>query len=758
MLAEFIYPFPNKNPDEETLINSLLPRPQQIERLSGGFVLTAESVIYLNGRDKQVKYAAARFVDLIQERFHLHLSVKIQTNLDKYQVVLNNQSSTPPNFSAPAAELKTRGDEAHELVVQPNGVRISANSAKGVFWGLMTLTQLCGEQRDNKIKIPMVNIFDYPHYRWRGYMLDTGRAPFTVEQIKRTIRICSAFKLNFLMFREGDDELNAIKYKHLPLGHKNPYALTLEEVAEIIDYGEKYGIVVFPEIESLGHAAAKKLHYPDLIEGDKFEEYWPGFTHMRKANFKVGDPRTYRLLASIYDELFPLLKYPLVHLGLDEVRLPEKKQAEHLARLLPTVDQVGKKYGHNMKMIVWSDAPLTPPEYQNRVIRCLWVYEAKMHLDIDLAKKEGIDALVQPDCKQKVFMAGGSGTLHKPYSKGPYRSALQNLASWAMLGEKYHNFIGLLAVEWGSNVIDEWFPNFLMAADFGWSVPEEIPDYEPYMTSVFKHLQKFSDFTEPDPAAVIRPAWDGIWLNGTNWEEDIITGDKAAPVLEIIPAGGFFVEKSMPIKIVTNFPDAKIYYSIDDGEPNPQARLYYEPFYVKTTTTVKARAFMPGRPPSYIQTQVFGSLDFQDAPAHGQLSPGLHYDYYQTFTYSVLDLRNHEITSSGKINKFAIAPCAEGEMEFGFILRGYVNIRKQGIYTFYILSNDGSKLHVNGRELIDNDGRHGPIEKSGKIALKVGKYPIMVEYFQNGGGQALSLSWSAEWFEKQEVADDVLFH
>ena len=421
MLTEVIYPFPNKSSDEKTLINNLLPRPQQIERLSGGFVLTAESVIYFNGREKQVEFAVARFVDLIQEKFKLHLSVKIQADLEEYQVVIKNQKQTSRIIPAPTAQLKLRGDEAYELVVQLDVVHISANSAKGMFWGLMTLNQLCKQQRDNKINIPAVNIFDYPHYRWRGYMLDTGRAPFTVEQIKRTIRLCSAFKLNFLMLREGDDELNAIKYKHLPLGQKNPYALTLEEVAEIIEYGGKYGIEVFPEIESIRHAAAKKLHYPEVIEGDKFEEYWPGFTHIRKANFKVGDPRSYQLLESIYDELFPLLKYPLVHLGLDEVRLPLEKQAEHLTRLLPIVDRVGKKYGHNMKMIVWSDAPPTPLEYQDNVIRCLWVYEAKMRLDNVYAKKEGIDALIQPDCKQKVFMAGGSGTLHKPYSKGAYR-------------------------------------------------------------------------------------------------------------------------------------------------------------------------------------------------------------------------------------------------------------------------------------------------------------------------------------------------
>lgn len=39
-----------------------------------------------------------------------------------------------------------------------------------------------------------------------------------------------------------------------------------------------------------------------------------------------------------------------------------------------------------------------------------------------------------------------------------------------------------------------------------------------------------------------------------------------------------------------------------------------------------------------------------------------------------------------------------------------------------------SKLYINDEELIDNDGGHTVIEKSGKIALKAGEYPILIKY------------------------------
>ncbi len=723
---------------------NLLPKPREMELMNGSFTISYKTKIYYTKEnDEDVKFVIENFQDILDEEFQMRTQAMVNNKINRHQVWFCNQSQIPKSMLKPSTKIKSLGEEAYELIIHQKGIQIIGNSEKGLRWGLMTLFQMM-EKKNNDLIIPAAKILDWPHYPWRGYMLDTGRAPYSVAQIKRTIRICSVFKLNFLMLREGDDELNAFKYNHLPLGQKNPHALNLTELADIVDYGEKRGIVVFPEIESLGHAAAKKLHYPDLIEGDMFTEYWPGFSHMRKANLKVGNPKTYNLLESIYTELFPVFKHPMVHLGLDEVRLPIKDQAEHFARLLPIVDKVGKKNGREMEMIVWSDGPPTPPEYHDRVIRCLWQYDRAISPDNKNVQEQGFNYLTQANCRQKVFMAGGSGTLHTPNSKGNYRGAFENLATWAMLGEKYQNFIGVLAVQWGANIIDEWFPNFLMAADFGWNVPKEIPDYESYITKLTTNLQKLKDYIDPDADAVDRPAWDGIWLNGRNWDEDIMSGKKAAPVVHIDSSGSFFDAKSLSIKINSNFPNAKIYYSLDGSEPTRKSNLYIEPFQVKEIATIRARAFVAGRPPSYIATQTF--------------SNGLEYDYYQIPVQSVSELSKHKATRFSEISQVKIVPCTQNVEAFGIIFNGYIDIQKEGLYTFYLLSNDGSKLYVNNKELVDNDGLHGVREKSGKISLPVGQYPIKVKYFQNGGEHNLMLSWEGAGCSKQEIPATVLFH
>jgi hypothetical protein len=67
-------------------------------------------------------------------------------------------------------------------------------------------------------------------------------------------------------------------------------------------------------------------------------------------------------------------------------------------------------------------------------------------------------------------------------------------------------------------------------------------------------------------------------------------------------------------------------------------------------------------------------------------------------------------------------------------------IEKPGKYRFHLLSDDGSKLYIDDRLVIDNDGIHPPEERSGRVAMEGGIHRIRVSYFQGpGGGVALVL-------------------
>ena len=72
--------------------------------------------------------------------------------------------------------------------------------------------------------------------------------------------------------------------------------------------------------------------------------------------------------------------------------------------------------------------------------------------------------------------------------------------------------------------------------------------------------------------------------------------------------------------------------------------------------------------------------------------------------------------------------------DIGLVITGYFNAPSDGVYTFALLSDDGSTLKVDGAMVVDNDGPHSPQEVTGQRALAKGMHPIEVRYFDSNGG------------------------
>lgn len=89
---------------------------------------------------------------------------------------------------------------------------------------------------------------------------------------------------------------------------------------------------------------------------------------------------------------------------------------------------------------------------------------------------------------------------------------------------------------------------------------------------------------------------------------------------------------------------------------------------------------------------------------------------------------------------------------------GKIKIPKDGKYTFYLESDDGSRLYVDGKQVISNGGLHGMHEEKGTVELKAGSYDIKIEFFENGGEAGCRFSWSADGIEKQIVPETALSH
>ena len=70
----------------------------------------------------------------------------------------------------------------------------------------------------------------------------------------------------------------------------------------------------------------------------------------------------------------------------------------------------------------------------------------------------------------------------------------------------------------------------------------------------------------------------------------------------------------------------------------------------------------------------------------------------------------------------------------GLIITGYIDIPADGIYTFALMSDDGSWLKVDGNMVVDNDREQSPHEEVCQQALRRGLHRVEVRYFDHNGG------------------------
>ena len=83
---------------------------------------------------------------------------------------------------------------------------------------------------------------------------------------------------------------------------------------------------------------------------------------------------------------------------------------------------------------------------------------------------------------------------------------------------------------------------------------------------------------------------------------------------------------------------------------------------------------------------------------------------------------------------------------------GELEVTETDEYTLYTASNDGVRLWINGRQLIDNWTDHSETEDQASIRLEAGKrHEIKLEYFYNGGQATMKLLWSRPGGKKEPV-------
>jgi hypothetical protein len=200
--------------------------------------------------------------------------------------------------------------------------------------------------------------------------------------------------------------------------------------------------------------------------------------------------------------------------------------------------------------------------------------------------------------------------------------------------------------------------------------------------------------------------------------------------------------------------DVDVRYTLDGSKPTPSSKRYNGPFTVAETTTVKARCFW-GDQGGGVGHETYRFVAPREPDVALSTSPGLRYRYYEGKWGAVPDPQDLDAKKKGVTDNFKLNVADAGDW-FALWFDGYIEVPREGMYTFSTVSDDGSVLYIGDEMVVDNDGPHGMIEASGRINLKAGKHRIRVGFFEARGGQGLKVMWEGPGVKEQAVSNDAL--
>mgnify|MGYP003109565738 CR=1 FL=1 len=205
------------------------------------------------------------------------------------------------------------------------------------------------------------------------------------------------------------------------------------------------------------------------------------------------------------------------------------------------------------------------------------------------------------------------------------------------------------------------------------------------------------------------------------------------------PAGGLFVDGPAELSIANPNPEGEIRYTLDGSNPSASSPLYRGPVAIKHSTVVRSALFVDGTQASVPTTAYFRVLEPSDEPR------GLVWNAYLLPEQPVRlpAFTGLEPAASGVTNEVSLAglDLPRGNA-VAVTFEGFIDVPTSGHYEFSLASDDGSKLYIEGRTVVDNDGDHGVIMASGSTDLEAGRHAFRVEWFNGGGG-----AWIGAWFQ-----------
>ena len=656
--------------------------------------------------------------------------------------------------------------EAYHLEIVPQRIVIKAHDGAAIIHGIETIRQLLppaieSHQRFSSIALPALTIDDYPRYAWRGMHLDVSRHFFSIDYLHRFIDRMSLYKMNKLHLHLTDDQGWRVEIKKYPLltqrgawrafnnqdsvcmakSADNPDFLidsshilvkngrklyggyyTQEQLKELVAFAAARHIEIIPEIDMPGHMMAAINNYPFLTCNG--ENKWG---ELFTKPICPCNESTFTFAENVYSEIMDIFPSKYIHIGGDEVdrsdwaRSPACKalMAKDGIKDLPGlqsyfIHRMEKFFASRGRTLVGWDEILEGPISKQAIVMYwrTWVKTAPYK-----AAKDGNRIVMAPGEPLYFDRPADQYDLSNIYHFVPIPRGFDPAEARLVLGAQACLWSEQLPSEKRADYMS--MPRMTALAEALWTADTgEYEHYEQRLAAQFPRLDALGvNYRLPDLPNLLN-------------DYAFTTADSLT-----IPAPA----KSM-----------SIHYTTDGTRPTKYSPVLPAPLIITSNATVKVEAFSPTGSHGDIYELRFHQQPMRPAVAPVSSVPGLSVAYYKASFKATTFMSNREPDSMFAYDR-AEVPQGISAPAFGLVFKGYIVVPADGTYTFYLNCDDGGVLAIGDSVVVNNDGNHSAIEKSGQVILQKGMHRFRLEFIEGGGGFTLKLRFSLNGSQPQSI-------
>ena len=705
----------------------IVPQPQSVTWNSGSYTLPQQPVIAFS--NTSLKPAAEFLLSCLKCYAQTEATVGNSRQAD---IRLSLKKGLPKN--------------GYELRISPKGIDISGADYSGILAAISTFNQML--LQSPTANLAHCDITDAPRFCWRGFHLDSSRHFWTVGEVKELIDLMALYKLNRFHWHLTDDQGWRLEIKKYPkLTEKgawriynnqdtacwqlaarddNPDLLipkkntriengdtlyggfyTQEQIRDIVGYARQRAIEIVPEIDMPAHFLAAIENYEGLSCFPKI-----GWGEFFTTPLCPGKDHVLEFCKDIWREVFELFPYEYVHVGGDEVRKDTWKECPDCqARIqklgLHSEEELQSWFIHQMEAFI------------NKNGRKMMGWDEI--LEGGLSKTATVtwwrtwhpDAPVQVTAQGNdvIYCPGSPMYLSQAEEKTSMRSIYEyDVQPQAMSAKQKQHVIGVQGNLWceyiptRERMLFQYFPRILALSELAWTKAGQ-KDYDRFYTHLPQQFRMLHKLNVPFRT----PSLDGVY--GVN-----------------------AFTKTGKMAVTCTDPQAVIRYTTDGSFPDKTSQLYSDPVTLDETTHVILRTFSPdGRAGEMLKADFVKQGLLEPVKTDDKkLVPGLNAAWHDYRGEKCAEIHRATFKGNYPVADVAIPEGVKGNI--GLIITGFIRVPEDGVYTFSLMSDDGSWLKIDGNMVVDNDRPQSPHEEVSQQALRAGLHKIEARYFDSNGG------------------------